>query len=103
MSAARVLVFAYRDVGYGCLEVLLTRGLNVVAVFTHEDHSAENIWFPSVAALARSRNIPVYTPQNIRTLAEIARIKALAPDLIFSFYYRYLIAPELLSLARLGA
>lgn len=98
-----VIVFAYRDVGFECLDVLLTHGVHVVAVFTHTNDPNENIWFPSVAALARSNNIPVYTPRNINTREWITRIHAFDPDLILSFYYRNLLAPEILQIARLGA
>ena len=35
-----VLVFAYQDVGYACLEELLNRGVQVLAVFTHADDPA---------------------------------------------------------------
>ena len=103
MADPNVVVFAYRDVGYECLQTLLARGVRVVAVFTHANDANENIWFPSVAALARSRRVPVYTPQNINTPEEIVRVRAFAPHLIFSFYYRQLIAPEILQLARVGA
>lgn len=103
MSDPRVLVFAYRDVGYACLEALLLRGMNVVAVFTHADAPGERIWFQSVEALARMHAIPVYKPECVNSPAWIARVHVLAPDLIFSFYYRRLLSPAILGRARLGA
>lgn len=103
MSEPRVIVFAYHDVGYACLEVLLRRGVNVAAVFTHDDDADENIWFKSVTALAREHDVPVHTPERVNTPEWSARIRALAPDLIFSFYYRNMIAPEILQTALLGA
>lgn len=103
MNEPRVLVFAYHDVGYECLELLLTRGVNVVAVFTHTDNPNERIWFKSVAALAQSHHVPVYTPESVNAPEWVGRIRALGPELIFSFYYRNMIAPEILDLARLGA
>lgn len=103
MRKPRVLVFAYHDVGYECLEVLLTRAADVVAVFTHADDPGEHIWFKSVAELARERGIAVHTPKAISSPEWITRIRALRPDLIFSFYYRHLIGPEVLALASLGA
>jgi len=103
MADPRVLVFAYHDVGYECLDALLARGVQVIAVLTHADDLHEDIWFKPVAALARSRDVPVYSPPNVNVPDWVARIRALAPDLIFSFYYRHLIAPEILQLARLGA
>lgn len=103
MTDPRVLVFAYGDVGYECLAALLARGVRVVAVFTHADDPREHIWFKSVAALARGRGIPAYAPERVNTPEWIARIGALAPDLILSFYYRRLLGPEILQRARLGA
>ncbi len=103
MNEPRVLVFAYHDVGYECLELLLDRGVNVVAVFTHPDNPNEHVWFKSVAGLAQARGTPVHTPGNVNTPEWIARIRALRPDLIFSFYYRNLISQEILNLPHLGA
>lgn len=103
MINPRVLVFAYHDVGYECLRLLFERGVRIVGVFTHADDPEENIWFRSVASLARDHGVPVFAPESINSHEWIARIRELAPDLIFSFYYRHLIAPEILQLAALGA
>ncbi|MFL6651978.1 MAG: formyltransferase, partial [Sulfurifustaceae bacterium] len=103
MNEPRVVVFAYHDVGYECLELLFARGVDVVAVFTHEDNPNERIWFKSVAALARAHRVPVFTPERVNTPEWVARLRALGPELILSFYYRNMIAPEILDLARLGA
>lgn len=103
LSKPGVLVFAYQDVGYACLEELLNRGVQVLAVFTHEDDPGEQCWFRSVAELAATYHIPVHTPESINTPEWRARIAALHPDLIFSFYYRHMIATAILDSARLGA
>lgn len=103
MPSPRVLVFAYHDVGHACLSALRARGVRVMAVLTHADDPNERVWFKSVAALAHAHGVPVYTPANVNTPEWIERIRALSPDLIFSFYYRHMIAEEILNLARLGA
>src|SRR5437868_170441 len=103
MTEPRIAVFAYHDVGYECLQLLLKRKTNVVAVFTHADNTNEHIWFKSVADLARTHALAVYTPENVNTPEWIARLRELRVNLIFSFYYRNLIAPEVLALAPLGA
>lgn len=103
MTKPRVLVFAYHDVGYECLALLLARSVEVVAVFTHDDDPGEQVWFKSVAQMARTRGVAVHTPPTINTPDWIARIRDLRPDLILSFYYRQLIPTEVLNLARLGA
>jgi methionyl-tRNA formyltransferase len=99
----RILVFGYGEVGYRCLEILLRRGENVIGVFTHEDDLGENQWFRSVSELAKRHSVPVWKIESLRDAAVLGAIRRLAPDLIFSFYYRSLIPGEILALARLGA
>lgn len=99
----KIAVFAYSGTGYACLKYLLERGENVAFVATHRDAPGERLWFPSVTELARASGIePVYGeathPAEVR-----ARVESAAPDLLFSFYYRELLAPDLLDLPRLGA
>ena len=102
-AGPRIVVFAYSDVGHACLKLLLDRGENVAAVYTYEDKPGEAVWFPSTAALARERGVPVFTDRDLASKEEQARLKELAPDLIFSFYYRHLIPEAVLALPRLGA
>ena len=99
----RILVFAYHNVGYECLDVLLERGEDVIAVLTHEDSTTEEIWFRSVGDLARRNGIPVYTPFTVNSPEWIHRIREWKADLIFSFYYRNMISAEILRIPRLGA
>ena len=95
------VVFAYHNVGVRCLSVLLGQGVQVPLVVTHRDNPSERIWFDSVAQLAARHDIPVLTPDDP---AEVAAIVAgLAPDFLFSFYYRHMLAPALLKLAARGA
>lgn len=97
------VVFAYHDVGVRCLQILLEHGVNVGLVVTHEDAPSENIWFGSVAEVARSHGIPVVTPDDPNTAdLEIAAAQ-MSPDFIFSFYYRHMLKRTLLETARLGA
>jgi methionyl-tRNA formyltransferase len=96
----RAVVFAYHDVGVRCLSVLLAHGVDVALVVTHEDNPKENIWFQSVAALARLHRIPVATPDDPNAPEFIARVQSLAPDFLFSFYYRSMLSPALLSLVQ---
>ncbi len=103
MAKPGILVFAYHDVGYECLDALLRCDKRVLAVFTHEDNPNETIWFKSVAQLARTRGIPVYTPEDANTPEWIAHIRGLRPDIIFSFYYRNIICQAILDIPPLGA
>jgi methionyl-tRNA formyltransferase len=100
---SRAIVFAYHNVGVRCLSVLLAHGVDVARVITHKDSPGETIWFDSVAGLAARHDIPVITPEDPNDPAVVAELAALAPDLLFSFYYRLMLKPPLLALPRLGA
>ncbi|MDB5989536.1 MAG: formyltransferase [Herbaspirillum sp.] len=102
-AVAVAVVFAYHDVGVHCLNVLLARGVKVALVVTHEDNPSENIFFDSVAGLCAEHGIPSITPESADTPELLAQIGAIAPDFIFSFYYRNMLPPALLQLASRGA
>lgn len=97
------VVFAYHNVGVRCLAVLLARGIRVRLIVTHQDSPTENIWFDSVAALARHAGIPVITPADPHAPDVFARIRSLSPDFLFSFYYRHMLSAEMLAVAPRGA
>lgn len=99
----RAVVFAYHEVGVRCLSVLLDAGIEVALLVTHQDAPGDLIWFDSVAELAARHNIPTITPDDPNTQEIIAQIKALAPDFIFSFYYKLMIKTPLLSIPQQGA
>lgn len=101
--AVNAVVFAYHNVGARCLSVLLDRGVDIPLVVTHENSPGENIWFESVADLARLHGIPVITPHDPNLPDTTGRVAALKPDFLFSFYYRHMLKHELLGAARLGA
>jgi methionyl-tRNA formyltransferase len=99
----RAVVFAYHDVGCRCLEVLLEQRVEVPLVVTHEDAPGENIWFGSVAELARANGIETLTPEDPNAAPFVAKVGALAPDFLFSFYYRLMLGRGLLTTPRRGA
>lgn len=99
----RAVVFGYHNIGCECLKTLLKNGVDVALVVTHKDDPRENIWFRSVAELAGKKGIPVVTPESPNTAGFIANLRKIRPDIIFSFYYRYMISPEILSIPPLGA
>lgn len=97
------VVFAYHNVGVKCLAALLRQNVRVALVVTHNDNPGENIWFDSVEALAKAHAIPVITPDDPNTPEIVAKLKRLAPDFLFSFYYRHMLGPEVLAIPRSGA
>jgi methionyl-tRNA formyltransferase len=99
----RAVVFAYHNVGVRCLQVLLARGVEVALVVTHEDSPTENIWFGSVASVAAEHGIDVLTPADPKAPEVLDAVRRVAPDFIFSFYYRHMLPVALLALAKRGA
>lgn len=98
-----MLVFAYHDVGYECLKFLIDNDEFIIAVITHKDTPGEEIWFRSVAKLAKKYDIPLFTPESVNNPSWVAQVRDWNPDLIFSFYYRNMINEEILQVPRLGA
>jgi len=99
----RALVFAYHDVGVGCIKALLDAGIQIELVVTHADDPRETIWFGSVASLCKERGIPYIQPDASGLLDLLPQFKKIAPDYIFSFYYRHLISTAILDTARIAA
>jgi methionyl-tRNA formyltransferase len=99
----KTVVFAYHNMGLAGLEALVRHGYDITAVFTHEDDPDENCWFGSVRNWAVGRSIPVYTTEEVNSPEWTDKIAALKPDMIFSFYYRKMIAGDILAIPGLGA
>jgi methionyl-tRNA formyltransferase len=90
-------------VGVGCIKAILDAGIQIELVVTHADDPHENIWFGSVAALCQERSIPYVQPEASDLLELLPQFKKIAPDYIFSFYYRHLISTAILDTARIAA
>jgi methionyl-tRNA formyltransferase len=99
----RAVVFAYHNVGYRCLSVLLAHRVDIALVVTHDDSPTETIWFDSVERLARLHDMEVAKPADPNTQEFVERVAALRPDFLFSFYYRQMLKPALLALPARGA
>jgi len=97
------VVFAYHDVGARCLRVLLAHGVRVPLVVTHADDPDETVWFERVSDVAADYGIETITPADANDTATVDRLRSLAPDFLFSFYYRKLLAPALLTVPPRGA
>jgi methionyl-tRNA formyltransferase len=97
------VVFAYHDVGVNCLKALLGAGIQIDLVVTHQDDPNENVWFGSVAKLCEEKKIPCITPNANQLMDLVPQIQKLAPDYLFSFYYRHMIPAELLACAKIAA
>ncbi len=98
-----IVIAAYSDVGYRCTRWLLDAGEEVRLVFTHPDTPGEERWWGSVADLAAERGVPVRVVPSLDDPADEARIRVLAPDFLFSFYFRKMIPAGILSIPSRGA
>ncbi|HUN59590.1 MAG TPA: formyltransferase [Candidatus Binataceae bacterium] len=101
IGEACCVVFAYHEIGYACMSELIALRAPIVALFTHQDNSDEEIWWNSCAELAREHGIPTFTPEKLDG-GWIDRIAALKPTVIYSFYYRHLLPETVLRLALRG-
>ena len=99
----RAVVFAYHNVGVRCLRTLLDQGVDVALVLTHEDSPTETIWYDSVAQVCADHGIEAITVDDPNAADVVERIRTLAPDFVFSFYYRKMLGAALLSTPKRGA
>lgn len=99
----RAVVFAYHNVGVRCLRTLLDQGVDVALVLTHEDSPTETIWYDSVAQVCADHGIETITVDDPNAAEVVERVRALAPDFIFSFYYRKMLGAALLAIPKHGA
>jgi len=103
VSGPQAVVFAYHDVGVRCLKALLSARVEIPLVVTVADDPGENRWYASVAATAADYGLACVAPATAATPELEARLRALQPDFLFSFYYRSLLPAGLLASARRGA
>ena len=99
----RAVVFAYHSVGARALRTLLAAGVDVALVVTHADDPHETIWFDSVAEVAAEHDIAVELVDQALSAAQQHRVAAIAPDYIFSFYFRRMLPDAVLASARIAA
>ena len=98
----KCVVLGYHNIGCVGIKALLKNGFEVAAVFTHKDNPNENIWFDSVAELACAEGLPVFAPDDINHPVWAEKIKAIKPDIIFSFYFRDMVKKPILEIPKHG-
>ena len=98
----KAIILGYHSIGCIGIDALIAAGFDIQAVFTHQDDPGENTWFDSVAERASIHDLPVFAPENINHPLWIEKIKAMQPDIIFSFYYRNMIGADLLAIPEKG-
>lgn len=98
----KAIVLAYHNMGLAGLAALGRHGFDIAAVFTHEDDPEENCWFGSVKHWAEKQGIDC-TTDAVNSPHWIEKLKRLQPDVLFSFYYRNMVRPEVLAIPRIGS
>jgi len=88
--------------GLAGLGALRRAGVEIAAVFTHEDDPEEKCWFGSVKNGRSANGIPVHYPEEVNSPHWIDRIAALKPESLFSFYYRRMLKETILTLPSAG-
>jgi methionyl-tRNA formyltransferase len=101
LTRARCVVFAYHEIGYACISELLDLGAPIAALFTHADSPAEEVWWRPCRELAYQHGIPVFVTDSFDE-AWWAKIAAMRPSILYSFFYRNLLPVELLKIAPQG-
>lgn len=96
------VVFGYGDIGIRCTQVLRRHCVDVKLVVTHADAESEGRWYGSLSDFASRCGFPVATPAQLDHEL-LHQLHDLAPDFVFSFYYRQLIPTHFLATARRGA
>lgn len=99
---ATAIVCAYSSVGTAALEGLLDSGIKVLALYTYQQ-AADEAWFEPPATLAARHGIPVRMESAFNTDEVFGSIQALAPDFLFSFYFREMIQARFLAIPKRGA
>ena len=99
----KTIVFAYSEFGCIGIEMLIKAGYDIQAVFTYRDDPNETVFYRSVAKVCVDNGLRAYTLDKDNEAQRMAMIEALAPDFVFSFYYRSLLPDAILNLARKGA
>ncbi|GLH70300.1 formyltransferase [Geothrix rubra] len=102
MPSPTAVVCAYSSVGTAALEGLIGAGVKVLALYTYAQGPDEQ-WFTPPEILARAQGIPVHMAPAFNEEGVYEAIRALAPDFLFSFYFREMIQARFLDLPRLGA
>lgn len=98
-----IVIAGYSDVGYRCTKWFLDAGEKVSLIYTHPDAADEERWWESLADLGAARGVPVLVVEDLHDPTEPVRLKGLAPDFLFSFYFRKMIPPEVLAIPAKGA
>ena len=99
----KAVVFGAREFGCTGLEELLALEVRVLLVVTYPREPGFPAGLRGMPEVARGNGIPVATPPDASGRPLLDWVRALRPDLIFSFHYDHFIPRTIRSAAPLGA
>jgi UDP-4-amino-4-deoxy-L-arabinose formyltransferase/UDP-glucuronic acid dehydrogenase (UDP-4-keto-hexauronic acid decarboxylating) len=102
-ALVKAVVFGVREFGATGLEVLLSLDVKVPLVVTLPRNPADPPGYRPLVEVARARGIPVATPPDATGRALLDWIRAVKPDVLFSFQYAHFIPRTVRGVARRGA
>ena len=97
----RVAFLGSQEIGRRCLDVIADAGHDIVTIGTF-DPAAHESWDREVADFAAERGIPRLSDPHFRTTEAVAELRGHRPDIIFVIGWRWILAPELLTIAPKG-
>lgn len=97
----RVAFLGSQEIGRRCLEVIADAGHELVAIGTFDPAPHES-WDAGVAEFAAKQGIPRLSDPRFRTRDAVAELQDHRPDIIFVIGWRWILAPELLTIAPKG-
>lgn len=101
----KIIFMGTPEIAAFALDKILASGYEVCAVVTQPDKQAgrgKKLTPSPVKKLAESKNIPVFTPQKLKTENFHETLKPLSPDIIIVFAYGKILPTEIINLPPLG-
>lgn len=98
----RLLFVGSKDRGVRCLDALCEAGHDVAVVITTPGSDPDAFWDDSVEERARSRDIPVHTPEDINDDAFVEELSALSVDLTVMSGYNQIMGESILAVPMHG-
>ena len=98
----KILYIGNHNIGVMCLNELIHRGHEVVAVIGIPEDPNEKNYYASVVHAAKEHAIQAYTPQNVNNPDLVNTFRELQPDLITVISYRQILRKPIIDIPTLG-
>ena len=101
----RVVFMGTPDIAATCLNKIIEKGHQVVAVYTQPDRPKNRgmkLAFSPVKEVALANEIPVYQPENFRQEETVEQLRSLQPDVVAVVAYGRILPQNVLDIPALG-